>query len=127
MERNAPAASEILWGYLLKASSMGEDLISCLVLSLELLAASSSLKASVSSSFNWIYILIITKTKLIKKGILQPQERKLSSEVIEGIDEGPLESIKSSGGSKLNELFFGVIPQVMPTITYIGCIDLKLI
>ena len=42
---------------------------------------------------------------------------KLSSEVIEGIDEGPLESIKSSGGSKLNELFFGVVPQVMPTIT----------
>ncbi|MAY81178.1 MAG: hypothetical protein CL930_10395 [Deltaproteobacteria bacterium] len=25
--------------------------------------------------------------------------------------------VKSSGGSKLNELFFGVIPQVMPTIT----------
>ena len=42
---------------------------------------------------------------------------KLSSEVIEGIDEGPLESIKSSGGSKLNELFFGVVPQVMPTVT----------
>ncbi|MDA9275536.1 phosphonate ABC transporter, permease protein PhnE [Acidimicrobiia bacterium] len=42
---------------------------------------------------------------------------KLSSEVIEGIDEGPLESIKSSGGSKINELFFGVVPQVMPTIT----------
>ena len=29
---------------------------------------------------------------------------KLSSEVIEGIDEGPLEAIKSSGGSKINEL-----------------------
>ena len=42
---------------------------------------------------------------------------KLSSEVIEGIDEGPLEAIKSSGGSKINELVFGVIPQVMPTIT----------
>jgi len=42
---------------------------------------------------------------------------KLSSEVIEGIDDGPLESIKSSGGSKLNVLFFGVVPQVMPTIT----------
>ncbi len=42
---------------------------------------------------------------------------KLSSEVIEGIDEGPLEAIKSSGGSKINELIFGVIPQVMPTIT----------
>ena len=42
---------------------------------------------------------------------------KLSSEVIEGIDEGPLESIKSSGGSKITELLFGVVPQVMPTIT----------
>ena len=42
---------------------------------------------------------------------------KLSSEVIEGIDEGPLEAIKSSGGSKINELLFGVVPQVMPTIT----------
>ena len=42
---------------------------------------------------------------------------KLSSEVIEGIDEGPLESIKSSGGSKISELLFGVVPQVMPTIT----------
>ena len=42
---------------------------------------------------------------------------KLSSEVIEGIDEGPLEAIKASGGSKLNELTFGVIPQVIPTIT----------
>ena len=30
---------------------------------------------------------------------------------------GPLEAIKSSGGSKINELIFGVIPQVMPTIT----------
>ena len=42
---------------------------------------------------------------------------KLSSEVVEGIDEGPLEAIKASGGSKLNELTFGVIPQVIPTIT----------
>jgi len=41
---------------------------------------------------------------------------KLSSEVIEGIDEGPLEAIKASGGNKNNELFFGVVPQVMPTI-----------
>jgi phosphonate transport system permease protein len=28
-----------------------------------------------------------------------------------------LESIKSSGEVKINELFFGVVPQVMPTIT----------
>jgi phosphonate transport system permease protein len=41
---------------------------------------------------------------------------KLSSEVIEGIDDGPLEAIKASGGSKISELLFGVIPQVMPTV-----------
>ena len=60
---------------------MGEDLISCFSLAWELLAASSSLKALVSSSLSWIYMLIITKTKLIKKGTLHPQARKLSSEV----------------------------------------------
>ena len=42
---------------------------------------------------------------------------KLLSETIDSIDPGPLEAIKSSGGSKINELLFGVVPQVMPTIT----------
>lgn len=41
---------------------------------------------------------------------------KLSSEVIEGSDAGPVEAISSSGGTKLQEIRFGVIPQVMPNI-----------
>ena len=52
---------------------------------------------------------------------------KLSSEVIEGIDEGPLESIKASGGSKINELTFGVIPQVANNYIVLAYIVLKLI
>ena len=41
---------------------------------------------------------------------------KLSSEVIEGIDEGPLEAIKAAGGTKMSEIRFGVLPQAMPNI-----------
>lgn len=41
---------------------------------------------------------------------------KLSSEVIEGSDPGPVEAISSSGGTKLQEVRFGVAPQVMPNI-----------
>jgi phosphonate transport system permease protein len=42
---------------------------------------------------------------------------RLSSEVMEGIDEGPVEAIASSGAGRLAQIRFGVIPQVMPTIT----------
>lgn len=42
---------------------------------------------------------------------------KLSSEVIEGIDRGPLEAIAGVGGGRLARLRFGVLPQIMPTIT----------
>ncbi len=41
---------------------------------------------------------------------------KLSSEVIEGIDEGPREAIQSAGGSLGEEIRFAIIPQAMPTI-----------
>lgn len=41
---------------------------------------------------------------------------KLSSEVIEGIDEGPVEAVSATGGTKLLEMRFGVVPQVMPNI-----------
>ncbi len=41
---------------------------------------------------------------------------KLSSEVIEGIDPGPVEAVASVGGTKLQEMRFGVVPQVMPNI-----------
>ena len=48
--------------------------------------ASNSLKALVSSSFNCMYMLIKTRTKLIRKGILQPHARKSSSVVKELTD-----------------------------------------
>jgi phosphonate transport system permease protein len=41
---------------------------------------------------------------------------KLSSEVIEGIDPGPLEAIRAAGGRWNSLMRFGVLPQVMPTI-----------
>lgn len=41
---------------------------------------------------------------------------KLTSEVVEGIDEGPLEAMQASGGTKLNQIRYGVLPQAMPTI-----------
>ncbi len=41
---------------------------------------------------------------------------KLSSEVVEGINQGPVEAIAGAGGGKLAQIRFGVLPQVMPTI-----------
>jgi len=41
---------------------------------------------------------------------------KLSSEVIEGIDDGPVEAVAATGGTKLQQMRFGIVPQVMPTI-----------
>lgn len=41
---------------------------------------------------------------------------KLSSEVIEGIDEGPVEAVAAGGGTKLQQMRFGIVPQVMPNI-----------
>ena len=41
---------------------------------------------------------------------------KLSSEVIEGIDPGPVEAIAAVGGGPLARMRFAVVPQVMPNI-----------
>ena len=41
---------------------------------------------------------------------------KLSSEVIEGIDEGPVEAVAAAGGGFVSRMRFAVVPQVMPTI-----------
>jgi phosphonate transport system permease protein len=41
---------------------------------------------------------------------------KLSSEVVEGIDEGPVEAVAAVGGTRLQQIRFGVVPQVMPNI-----------
>lgn len=41
---------------------------------------------------------------------------KLSSEMIEGIDQGPVEAVSATGGTKVQEMRFGILPQVMPSI-----------
>lgn len=41
---------------------------------------------------------------------------KLSSEVIEGVDEGPIEAIGAAGGTLMEQMRFGIVPQAMPTI-----------
>jgi len=41
---------------------------------------------------------------------------KLSSEVVEGIDPGPVEAVAAVGGGQLARIRFAVIPQVMPNI-----------
>lgn len=39
---------------------------------------------------------------------------KLFAEAVEAIDEGPVEGVRSTGSSKLQEIQYGVIPQVLP-------------
>lgn len=39
---------------------------------------------------------------------------KLYSEAVEAIDPGPVEGIRATGASRLQEIFFGILPQVMP-------------
>lgn len=39
---------------------------------------------------------------------------KLYSEAIEAVDKGPLEAIRSTGGNRIQQIWFGVIPQVLP-------------
>ncbi|NNK91464.1 MAG: phosphonate ABC transporter, permease protein PhnE [Acidimicrobiia bacterium] len=41
---------------------------------------------------------------------------KLTSEVIEGVDEGPIEAIRASGGTRMQAMQFGVVPQAMPNV-----------
>ena len=41
---------------------------------------------------------------------------KLTSEVIEGVDDGPVEAIQSSGGTTMMQMRFGIVPQAMPNI-----------
>lgn len=42
---------------------------------------------------------------------------KLFSEAVESIDKGPVEGVRATGGTKLHEVVWGVIPQVGPLWT----------
>ena len=39
---------------------------------------------------------------------------KIFSDVIEGIDQGPMEAIRAAGGNQLQVFIFAVVPQVLP-------------
>ncbi|WP_122562655.1 PhnE/PtxC family ABC transporter permease, partial [Pseudomonas viridiflava] len=39
---------------------------------------------------------------------------KLFAEAVEAIDPGPVEGVRATGASALQEVIYGVIPQVMP-------------
>lgn len=39
---------------------------------------------------------------------------KVFSDVIEGIDQGPMEAIRAAGGNQLHTFLFAVVPQVLP-------------
>lgn len=39
---------------------------------------------------------------------------KLFSEAVEAIDHGPVEGIRATGASRLHEVIYGIIPQVLP-------------
>jgi len=41
---------------------------------------------------------------------------KLSTEVIEGAEKGPVEALAGVGGGRISQVRFGVLPQVLPTI-----------
>ena len=41
---------------------------------------------------------------------------KLTAEAIEEIDEGPVEAIEATGASRLQVLWIGILPQVLPVI-----------
>jgi phosphonate transport system permease protein len=42
---------------------------------------------------------------------------KLFSEAVETIDSGPVEGIRATGASKIQEILFGILPQVIPLWT----------
>jgi phosphonate transport system permease protein len=42
---------------------------------------------------------------------------KLFSEAVESIDKGPVEGVRATGANKLQEVVWGVIPQVAPLWT----------
>lgn len=39
---------------------------------------------------------------------------KVFSDVVEGIDQGPMEAIRAAGGNQLHTFLFSVVPQVLP-------------
>ena len=41
---------------------------------------------------------------------------KIISESIEGADKKPIEAIRAAGGSGFDIMYYGIIPQILPTV-----------
>ena len=115
---------------------VGTIIAASLSLPLAILAARNLTTKSSSFVIRQIFILIRSVPELLLAMVLIPVTGlgpwtgvlaiglhsigtlgRLSSEVMEGIDPGPVEAIASSGAGRLSQIRFGVLPQVMPTIT----------
>ncbi len=54
-----------------------------------------------------------------RDGAVHPHHRralKLLSEAVEAIEPGPVEGIRATGANKIEEILYGVLPQVMPLL-----------
>ncbi|HUG07888.1 MAG TPA: phosphonate ABC transporter, permease protein PhnE [Acidimicrobiia bacterium] len=115
---------------------VGTIIAASLSLPLAILAARNLTTDSSSFIIRQIFILIRSVPELLLAMVLIPVTGlgpwtgvlaiglhsigtlgRLSSEVMEGIDPGPVEAIASSGAGRLSQIRYGVLPQVMPTIT----------
>ncbi len=115
---------------------VGTIIAASLSLPLAILAARNLTTKSSSFVIRQIFILIRSVPELLLAMVLIPVTGlgpwtgvlaiglhsigtlgRLSSEVMEGIDPGPVEAIASSGAGRLSQIRYGVLPQVMPTIT----------
>jgi phosphonate transport system permease protein len=115
---------------------VGTIIAASLSLPLAILAARNLTTKSSSFVIRQIFILIRSVPELLLAMVLIPVTGlgpwtgvlaiglhsigtlgRLSSEVLEGIDPGPVEAIASSGAGRLSQIRYGVLPQVMPTIT----------
>jgi phosphonate transport system permease protein len=114
---------------------VGTIIAASLSLPLAILAARNLTTKSSSFVIRQIFILIRSVPELLLAMVLIPVTGlgpwtgvlaiglhsigtlgRLSSEVMEGIDPGPVEAIASSGADRLSQIRYGVLPQVMPTI-----------
>lgn len=114
---------------------VGTMIAAIISLPLSFLAARNVSSRGVSAVFRQLFIVIRAVPELLLAMVLIPVTGlgawtgtlaigihsigtlgKLSSEVVEGIDAGPVEAVAGVGGNKLAQVRFGIIPQVMPTI-----------
>jgi phosphonate transport system permease protein len=114
---------------------VGTIIAAVISLPLSFLAARNTTKRAVGGVVRFFFIIVRTVPEIILAMFLIPVTGlgpwtgtiaigfhsvgtlgKLSSEVIEGADPGPVEAMQGVGGGWLAKVRFGLMPQVMPTI-----------